>query len=154
MEAESRAAKRLFQNSRPDLSGPLDPEGDKAGIGTKAIHEGRTFRIVGVQNDQSVRLQVIEQLGLRLAVMDRVVMVVEVILRNVRDDGCVELRAGDPILIEGVAGDFECRILRVAGHHRAQPVGEHFGIGRRHVGRGRVDAVVIFDGAQQSGAMT
>ena len=102
----------------------------------QAIHQGRAFRIVGIEDDQSVRLEVIEQPGLRLAVVDRVLVVVEVVLRNIRDDGRVELRAGDAVLIEGVAGDFECRVCRVAGDHGAEPVGEQLGIGRRHRRRG------------------
>ena len=63
----------------------------------------------------------------------------------------VEMRAGGPILIEGVAGDFERGVRRVASHHRRQPVGQQPRIGRRHLRRCRVDAVVIFDRAQQAG---
>ncbi len=71
-----------------------------------------------------MRLEVVQQLRLRFAVMGRVVVVVEVVLRNVRDDGRVELRAGGPVLIEGVAGNFQGGVRRLAGHHRRQPRGQ------------------------------
>ena len=83
--------------------------------------------------------------------MGRVVVIVEMIVRNIRDDRGVELRAGGPILVERMARDLEGGVRRIPRDHRRQPMGQRLGIGRRHVGGSRIDAVVILDRAEQPG---
>ena len=86
-----------------------------------------------------MRLEVIEQPGLRLAVVDCVLVVVEMVLSNVRDDGRVELRPRDAVLMQGMARDLECRVFRVAGHHRVSQLASSLESG-----------VVISDGAEST----
>ena len=78
-------------------------------------------------------------------------MVVEMVVSDVRDDGDVELRAGRPVLVEGVARNFEGGVRRVARDHRRQPVGQRLANRASSSSTAsRIDAVVIFDRAQQS----
>jgi hypothetical protein len=99
--AESRAVESRFKDRRGNVGRLFDPVGDGAArrFGVARAAAG----IVDVDDRQSRRLQVIEDSQLALPVRLERFVVIEMVLRDIGDDGRVEQRSRSAALIEGVA---------------------------------------------------
>ena len=81
-------------------------------------------------------------------------MVIQMIVRHVRDEGGRQANGGTPLLLKRVATDFHHTVLALVAYHRRHEFRLTVSIRRRETGRACCDSVAVFDGSQQSGGVT
>ena len=115
--------------------------------------EARPGGILRVDDGQAVGRERVEEPGLGRGVRLHGAVVVEVVAREVREDGDAEGERGDALLVECVAGDLHGSGGAAVLEHQGEGAADLGGGGGGQLGRGEAGAVVELDGSVGAGAL-
>ena len=134
-----------------DLGVGIEPVSDPAGV--REIEQSRAPRVVQIDHGQfrRRRSQTLEEPPLGLEITLKVLVIIEVVARQVGEHGGRETQSPDALLRQGVRRDFHDDSF-AARRHQLGKIGHQIErFGRRIDGRKRPAAPPVLDGAKQAG---